>query len=381
MARSEPVREWHVVTGEYPPDSGGVADYTATVAEALADAGDRVTVWTSGTTGRTAGRVVVHRALGAFTRRDLARGTSLLAEHGRSGRLLIQWVPHAFGRHGVNMRAALWLHAQATRRAGGVDVMIHEPFMPFAGPMTHRVAAAIQRAMTATVLHAATRAFAATPAWIDKCRPFARGVGLRWSPIPSGIPVEADQAEVEARRRAWQSAPGERLVGCFGRAGAFQEAVLDDLGQVLATGAHRTRLLLIGFDSDAVLARLAGRHPPIRAAVRATGAMAPAAVSVALRACDVMIQPYAAGICARHSSAAALLAHGLPIVTNSGPFTEPAWAESRAVALLPAQPAALTQAALRLLDDAPERRRLSHAARDLYDARFHVRHTVAALRE
>ena len=37
---------WHVLTGEYPPDCGGVGDYTAALAHALADAGDTVHVWT-----------------------------------------------------------------------------------------------------------------------------------------------------------------------------------------------------------------------------------------------------------------------------------------------------------------------------------------------
>ena len=33
---------WHVITGEYPPTGGGVADYTATVSLALADRGAEI---------------------------------------------------------------------------------------------------------------------------------------------------------------------------------------------------------------------------------------------------------------------------------------------------------------------------------------------------
>jgi hypothetical protein len=33
---------WHLVTGEYPPDSGGVADYAEAAAGALADTGARL---------------------------------------------------------------------------------------------------------------------------------------------------------------------------------------------------------------------------------------------------------------------------------------------------------------------------------------------------
>jgi hypothetical protein len=41
-------RSWHFVTGEYPPDLGGVSDYTAAVAGALADSGAGVHVWAPG---------------------------------------------------------------------------------------------------------------------------------------------------------------------------------------------------------------------------------------------------------------------------------------------------------------------------------------------
>ena len=37
---------WHLITGEYPPQPGGVADYTRLVAQGLADVGDKVHVWT-----------------------------------------------------------------------------------------------------------------------------------------------------------------------------------------------------------------------------------------------------------------------------------------------------------------------------------------------
>ena len=39
---------WHLVTSEYPPDIGGVSDYTAQLARALAGAGDEVHVWCPG---------------------------------------------------------------------------------------------------------------------------------------------------------------------------------------------------------------------------------------------------------------------------------------------------------------------------------------------
>lgn len=381
MPRSDSAMTWHIVTAAYPPDVGGVSDYTANVARALASAGDRVQVWTSGTSGTADGPIPVHRVFGAFRGRELARGSELLDAHRGHGRVLVQWVPHAFGRRGVNLRFPLWLHARSARRSDPIDVMLHEPFMPFGGSVTRQAAAAAQRLMTATVLRAATRVFVGTPAWIDKCRLFVRQVPFQWTPIPSGVPVAANAVDATALRRQLRLPESAPLIGCFGRAGDFQEVVLDELGRALLARRDDARMLLIGLGSEATLTRLIERRPALGRLVQATGTANHDAVSAALRACDVMVQPYVAGICARHSGAAAVLSHARPMVTNRGPFTEPLWLDSRAVMLSPSgEPASIATTVLRLLEDGVERERLSRAARDLYDARFDVRHTVAALR-
>ena len=111
---------WHILTGEYPPDVGGVSDYTATVARRARHAGDDVHVWTSGTSGTRRGAVTVHRVFGSFTGRGLAAGARLLDAHPGNGRVLVQWVPHAFARRGVNLRFPLWLYvAQRAPRSAG----------------------------------------------------------------------------------------------------------------------------------------------------------------------------------------------------------------------------------------------------------------------
>jgi glycosyltransferase involved in cell wall biosynthesis len=77
----------------------------------------------------------------------------------------------------------------------------------------------------------------------------------------------------------------------------------------------------------------------------------------------------------------AALEHGRPVVTTSGHLTEPLWDESRAVAMAPANDLqSMTKLVHRLIDDGDERQRLGAAARDLYDRRFDIRHTVSAVR-
>ena len=63
---------WHVITGEYPPQHGGVSDYTRQIARGLADLGDAVHVWAppveSGGNGSAASDrgVTVHRLPNRF---------------------------------------------------------------------------------------------------------------------------------------------------------------------------------------------------------------------------------------------------------------------------------------------------------------------------
>jgi hypothetical protein len=73
----------------------------------------------------------------------------------------------------------------------------------------------------------------------------------------------------------------------------------------------------------------------------------------------------------------AALANGVPVVTTAGQLSEPLWGQEKAVAI--AEPVELAPAAGRLLGDPPARSALGRCGRDLYDRRFAMRHTVAAL--
>ena len=44
---------WHILTGEYPPQPGGVSDYCRQVAAGLAEVGDSVCVWCPPAAGET----------------------------------------------------------------------------------------------------------------------------------------------------------------------------------------------------------------------------------------------------------------------------------------------------------------------------------------
>ena len=84
---------------------------------------------------------------------------------------------------------------------------------------------------------------------------------------------------------------------------------------------------------------------------------------------------------AQRTTLLAALANGVPVVTTIGDLSEPVWAEG-AVAAAPAGDAErLVRLALDLLDSPQSAAELGRAGRRLYEERFAIRHTVAALLE
>jgi glycosyltransferase involved in cell wall biosynthesis len=386
-ADGAPVAEWHLVTGEYPPQPGGVSDHTRLVAGSLAEAGDRVHVWCPAgpdpvPAPTAAGGIEVHRELGRLRPRDLARAGRLLDRHPAPRRLLVQWVPHSYGYRSLNLPFCAWLLHRAMARGDAVELMVHEPFLSYRrGAWKQNAAAAVQRLMTAVLLRAAHRVWVAAPLWEVWWRPFAlgRSVPFAWLPIPGNVPVRGDAAAVARVRERY--AGGGALLGHFGTYGPDIAAGLRPaLPALLRAGAERS-LLLVGRGSRAFRDELLRDAPDLEGRVHATGGLPAGEISSHLAAIDLLVQPYPDGVNARRGSLLALLEHGRAVVTTSGRLTEALWSESGAVALAPDGDAgALVSHAERLLGDVRERARLGSAARSLYESCFAVRHTVAALR-
>ena len=377
--------EWHLITSEYPPQIGGVSDYTYMVASGLAAAGDSVQVWcmpSAGDTPASAG-VTVHREMGRFTPSDLRRAGRLLDQFPAPRRLLVQWVPHGYGHRSMNIWFCLWLWKRAKLDHDRVELMVHDPFLPFReGSWKQDAAAVVHRVMTIILLNAVKRVWTSIPAWESRLRPYALGREIKfgWLPIPGTIPVDDDASAASAIRARY--APGGRsLIAHFG---PYIRQVMDPIVSLLPAllREHDASILLLGRGSEVLRDELIRNNSDLTERVHATGSIASAALSRHLSACDVMIQPYPDGVSTRRTSTMAGLSHGLPIITTTGDLTESLWAESNAVALVPARDmAALMRVTGQLLRDERERKRLSAAARKLYQERFDIQRTIAALRE
>ncbi len=375
--------EWHIITPEYPPQLGGVGDYTRLVAEGLAGAGDDVHVWlppTPDARPATAG-VKVHDIPGIFSRAGLARLGESLDRFAVPRRLFVQWVPHGYGYRSVNVGVCLWLLGRA-RRGDTVDVMVHEVYLPFGRSVLQSAAALMHRIMTVILLRAATRIWYAIPAWEKRWRPYALGRDVRFAllPVPSNVPVNFDSEAVRAVRRRYATSSGP-LLGHFG---TFGREVRGLLLQIL-TGVGRKGadfdVLFIGPQGDDVAAELLRERPDLAGRVHSTGLLPAASIAPHIDACDLMLQPYADGVSARRGSFMAGLAHGRAMVTTLGFLSEPFWEKSGAAIFAQADDiAALTRATEQLLTDPAARDRLGAAAARLYRERFDISRVIEALR-
>jgi glycosyltransferase involved in cell wall biosynthesis len=376
---------WHIVTCEYPPLPGGVSGHTHSLAGGLASSGDEVHVWCprlSGPSPEVLG-VEVHALLGSFSLGDLRRTGRELNQFPRPRRLFVQWVPHGYGRKGVNLFFCLWLWFRSAFRRDRVEVMVHEPFLGFNRVSWRQSAAAIiQRFMMAVLLRAATRVWLSTPTWERFLRAWdRRGRVYRWLPIPSNVPVSSDASAVSEVRRKY--GPQGLLLGHFGTFGSSITEILRVIVPPILNQSAGASLLFIGMGSSAFRRQLIEENPCLGERIHATEYIPNEEnLSAYISACDLFLQPYPDGVTSRRTTIMAALVHGRAVVTTSGPLTEPFWNSSGAAEITPAgQHEIFVEAALRLLANPQRRIVYGKAALALYRREFDVDRMVGRLKD
>jgi hypothetical protein len=370
----------HFLTPEYPPQHGGVADYTHQIATELSRGGETVHVWgPSGSAAQPGSAIVVHADLGRFRPADLRRVSRVLDECPSPRRLVVQWVPHGFGQRAMNLPLCLWLWRRSLS-GDSIELIVHEPFMTFNGGVRQCAVAAVQRAMMLMLLSVARRVWVTTQAWTPLLEPYLPGrvADVGWLPVPSSLQSPETVAVGEVRARY---APGHQcLVGHFGTYGALVTSQLGDAIPVLAEARPSVHVVLIGSGGETFRSALVARHRSLANRVSATGTLNASALSAHIAACDVLLQPYPDGVTSRRTTAMAGLFVRVPVVTTQGTLTERFWQDEAPVRLAGVGDVnGMVRQVLQLLADPVERRRQADAGRAFYDRWFDVRHTVAAL--
>jgi glycosyltransferase involved in cell wall biosynthesis len=381
---------WAIITGAYPPDDGGMADYTKSVAESLAAKGDKIWVW-SGSTGESFDDprgLRVRRLPGLFGLRALYQLSRELRDVPQPRQILIQHVPQAFGPNfgfrssrfrGLTLAFCLWL--QFLREPAWV--MFHELIIP-AGKgdsMPLRFLSAMTCWMMRLIVRKCSRVFVSVPAWTGLIRKsLGPGATAEWLPVPSNVEADVDWASVKSLRyELLDGAPGA-LIGHFGTFGPRITEILEPVLERALDGDPSRRAVLVGRGSQACAARFIAAHPRFITRVIYAEDLPPAAVVRYLAACEVVVEPYPDGVSSRRSSTMAPLGAGLPVICNAGVNTEPIWRESGAVALVDGvDPALFAGQVERLLADPEARCELAGRALRLYRERFSLEHTVEAM--
>jgi len=356
-----------LVTGEYPPDQGGVGDFTRELGQALAALGHDVHVLTGIQQDRphaTQDPVTVHRKIRAW-RWGCWRQVLRMAQEERLDVLNVQFQTAAYRMHPA-------IHF-VPRRQGRPPVVVtfHDLKVPYlfpkAGPLRWQVVQTLARRAKGVIVTNAE-----DERQISNLQPPVSS--LTRIPIGSNItPHLPDGYDRSAWRSRWGLGPEDFLLGYFGflneRKGG--EDLVNTLAALVARGlpAH---LLLIGGQtgsSDSTNVAYAERVARLIAErglserVHRTGFVSPAEVSANLAAVDVCVLPYRDGVSLRHGSLHACLAHGRPVVTTRPAVETAEFRDGGNVLLVPARDVeALANGVARLATDRALRARLGGAA-------------------
>ena len=325
--------------------------------------------------GARSGEVTVHAlpdAFGGASRDRLER-----AFRETPGVVLLQYVPSVMGLRGANLPFCFWF-ARVARALPDARVMVHEPYFYFtwSRPWAPGNGLAIaQRMMTRVLVRSALRISRPTRGGaFCECRSsrVARDVADSVERRPR--PPLIDEAVSRADGGRWYAARRRHF-------GTYGSHVANELRGILPHYARAARCPIAPSATAALRLNDLARAADARARAVATGRLDAASTAAALRACDVLLQPYPDGITTRRTSAMAGLANGVATVTSSGALTEPVWADTGAAALVPAgDAAAFAAAADGLLRDASARDALGRRGAAVYAARFSMAHTIAILR-
>ena len=376
---------WAILTGEYPPHFGGVSDYTRLIAAGLVAAGDTVTVYAPAHAGPgpVDPGVTVHRLPDHFGPHGLLHLDAQLRMNPRPHRILIQYVPHAFGWKAMNLAFTTWV-AHRARGIAPVWVMFHEVMFGGGrkGSIRHALLTKVTRQMARQLARTAERVFVSIPAWSQILQRIAYSARPgEWLPVPSNFPAIAEPSRIAAVRSTLPG--GGSVIGHFGRFGGMNASLLLSLFVMLLRRSENRYGLFIGRGSQQFRDGFAAAHPDLASRVTATGELPADEASSYIAACDLLVQPYPDGISSRRGSAMAGLALGVPTVTNSGFLSEPIWGtDSAGVSVVgSAEPGALAAAAEDLLAlSSHERAQRGQAAACWYRSQFAPELTIARLR-
>ncbi len=345
-----------IVCPMFPPDKGGLPDHTLGLAESFhyycARASD---------TGRVGGPVVdivtrkgpvdeshslmrkglirVHNLVDqwsdpAMTLKALDQVLDLRGDDlPQSVLILWQYVPHMYGRAGVNLKVPNFLRFTreliSERGRSGIHLiqvlLAHEITASFGlNPRLASIALA-HRFQWKGLIKAADRIGVSTEAWIDRWIP--RSVRERKSvflaPSPSAIPVVPLQFSTKEHSRNWKNEhgldPEAPVILFFGSLGGPKQIdwVVESWRLSRKRVNPRTALVVVGGRPELNVSRAEAKD------FCPSGYLSAKEVSLALQAAELISLPFIDGVSERRTSFMAGISHGKVVATTIGPSSGP----------------------------------------------------------
>jgi len=368
-----------LLTGEYPPYHGGVADYTWQVANGLRQRGLKVEVIVF-RKPREPADPAVYFVGPAVNLMSLRRASRIIGKSSQDCVLLVQYVPQMYGLKGMNLWFVMWL---CRLKASAVWVMFHELYVvaPKGSPLKHRLLASVTQNMAQRTAKRADHCFVSISPFVDVIERLKRpGVPAEWLPVPSNLPTETDRQEVERLRARLLRDGTAPLVGHFGTYGGPLRPLLRGVVEK-SRGLHpEWKLVFIGRGSREFLNELEGQDVLPKGSAAASGGLEPAEAACWIKACDAMVQPYPDGASSRRGTLMAALALGKATVSNLGGLSDSFWKHSASLCIAERYDADEIVAAIsKVLGDTQLRNRLEVDAAQFYADRFSLERAIQRL--
>ena len=370
--------QWHVITPEYPPQLGGVSDYTFQIVQALVEAGDQVHVWTPGIKSCAPAQqaVDIHPLPTGFGWRWLRELDSSLRSYSAPRHLLIQYVPHGYGWKSMNLAFCFWIFLQ---RNHNVTVMFHEVAYPFRPGQLwrHMLLAVVHRIMAWLILRSARHSFTSTDRYLSLLRRLGPSqASIRILRLCSNVPLDKYSNGASGKGKEVRRAAAVGVFSSFGR--EICELLEPTIACILQN--PQITVVLIG-PAELFFQTLLLRYPMCADRMTTTGRLHVSEVGSHMRPCDVLLQLYPDGACAAHGTLMAALASGIPVVTTRGPLTDQFFIERRVVLLSPNAPDSIRSSIESLLADPAAAEALANRARGLYNEAFQPAIITSQLRQ
>jgi glycosyltransferase involved in cell wall biosynthesis len=377
--------EWHIITGEYPPELGGVSDYTYRISQEFAREGEQVHVWApisdlkvlEQETTLEPETAEVHTLPQGFGWRWLRALDRQLKSFAGPRNILIQYVPHMYGWKSMNLAFCWWIFRQ---RKHNVCVMFHEVAFPFrtGQPLRRHLLAIVHRFMARVVLRSVRHSFTSTDPYLALLKTLGNDrTPISMLRICSNIPSDSYRTAGSAPSTRDRAA-GLFTIGIFSNFDSGIRAVLAPvIGCILEN--PRIAVLLLG-PGETFRQSLAQQCPQAADRISTTGRLPVAQIGENIQRCNTLLQLYPDGASAARGTLIGALASGVPVVTTAGPATDQLLLDSRTMLFPESSPQSIRHA-IELLEGNPGlAEEFGDRARRLYEESFQPSVIVSRIR-